>query len=1017
MNWYVTNLCGQCKTRKTKTTYDLTVTVSDGENSSTENLTVNINNLNDNDPVFTSNATFTADENQTDIGTVQASDADGDTITYSILNSSDFSIDSNTGVLEFNSAPDYENQPNWNVTVRASDGELTTDQSVLINLNNLNDNVPIIASGQSFSFDEGTSDVYVGDYPVSVSDADGTPLTCAFVDIDGDLRSALNGFSFKQQSQNVSSCVIEIKTGSFDYESGNISFTETIRAIEIGTDEGFVSDDVDITFTVNNVNDNAPAWSLPVLSGTDAVGCLFEENSTAVAYTQDNNADAENCILSNFTTDADGSALTVLTYSLSSFNGTNDFEDWDIDPQTGALSPNKELNHEENVASPGLYYYVTINVTDGVFSRSDTFELRSVGVPEDPEFVWGSPEGTSASVSNRETITAFVQAKHNTEGNGGDNAANPLWLNLDTNWTGQAESNNQVYRIPQLYFKAKNDDGTGAPICGSDQNTNGSLWCVPQTNAGNNESIYQWVYEPDIQIDQTGAVISDGNSGSVDMWIADPVNSDLKVRKAINIEWKDPAVENSFTPFFNANNPDTNIEDIAMTKDGSHFVLSAGQGYFALYQTEPLSIEAEYQGDTFASDALEVLQHGDPLSVDIATGDYDGQGYLRVALCTGYYNRDGTTNKGLFKVLERSDSDNSDQGWIQQMGQVYMEEDFTSGDFQCEIVLNDDGKYVAVGDPNYLDPTSGNMVGKIYVYEVGGGPGISTKDPIGTFTGLDFGNQLLGGNGTFDLGGLGAITGRDEVLRIAIRHRGPNDGLLNYINVYEYQNNSWTLLGAKTDSNGIEYSFVCDADSTAENGVFNVALSESGNQLVCGSTEDADADGNTDAVFSVAVYDASTDLWIDTTTKFLPPNNDRNGNINFPTANNNTTTKQIYSDTSASIGVISKATPFITTNGKRLALSYNYGITDVWYWNDYPYNKQREEAVGSENIDYYNQRHLPLGESDPGNVTALLAAMSDNGHKLVKVRKNDNDELEGVVYTLLVRGINMDSFDGTPENL
>ena len=149
----------------------------------------------------------------------------------------------------------------------------------------------------------------------------------------------------------------------------------------------------------------------------------------------------------------------------------------------------------------------------------------------------------------------------------------------------------------------------------------------------------------------------------------------------------------------------------------------------------------------------------------------------------------------------------------------------------------------------------------------------------------------------------------------------------------------------------------------------------------------------------------------------MPPNNNRNGNINFPTANNNTTTKQIYSDTSAGIFTANKGVPLITTNGKRLALSYNYGTTDVWYWNDYPYNKQREEAVGSENIDYYNQRHLPLGEGDPGNATALLAAMSDNGHKLVKVRKNDNDELEGVVYTLLVRGINMDSFDGTPENL
>ena len=62
---------------ETKSSYSATVTASDGTNSSTQNITVNITNIvNDEAPVFTSNATFSAAENQTSIGTVTATDAD-----------------------------------------------------------------------------------------------------------------------------------------------------------------------------------------------------------------------------------------------------------------------------------------------------------------------------------------------------------------------------------------------------------------------------------------------------------------------------------------------------------------------------------------------------------------------------------------------------------------------------------------------------------------------------------------------------------------------------------------------------------------------------------------------------------------------------------------------------------------------------------------------------------------------------------------------------------------------------
>ena len=64
---------------ETKTSYSATVTASDGTNSATQDITVNITDANDSAPEFTSSATFSAAENQTSIGTVTATDEDGDT--------------------------------------------------------------------------------------------------------------------------------------------------------------------------------------------------------------------------------------------------------------------------------------------------------------------------------------------------------------------------------------------------------------------------------------------------------------------------------------------------------------------------------------------------------------------------------------------------------------------------------------------------------------------------------------------------------------------------------------------------------------------------------------------------------------------------------------------------------------------------------------------------------------------------------------------------------------------------
>ena len=169
--------------------YDVIVQASDGSNADQQILAVTVANLNDNAPVLTSYAgavsvAVSVAENSLLAATVQASDADGMALSYSISGGVDaalFIIDTATGALSFKAAPDFEapNDSNgdriYNVVVSASDGSNSVSQTLAISVTNVNDNAPIITSNgggasASISMAENASAVTV----VAASDADGT---------------------------------------------------------------------------------------------------------------------------------------------------------------------------------------------------------------------------------------------------------------------------------------------------------------------------------------------------------------------------------------------------------------------------------------------------------------------------------------------------------------------------------------------------------------------------------------------------------------------------------------------------------------------------------------------------------------------------------------------------------------------------------------------------------------------------------------------------------------------------
>jgi len=86
-------------------------------------------------PFFTSETSPYVDENQSSVITVTATDPEGANILFSVSGGTDaasFSIDPSTGVLTFNTAPDYETKSLYVVEISAYDGSNTNTQRIVV---------------------------------------------------------------------------------------------------------------------------------------------------------------------------------------------------------------------------------------------------------------------------------------------------------------------------------------------------------------------------------------------------------------------------------------------------------------------------------------------------------------------------------------------------------------------------------------------------------------------------------------------------------------------------------------------------------------------------------------------------------------------------------------------------------------------------------------------------------------------------------------------------------------------
>lgn len=247
-------------------TYKVQVTADDGRGGTTLQLiTVTVTAVNDNSPIFTSDATFEAEENQTAVGTVTATDDDSpaDTVTFSITGGADAAkfLLSNAGVLTFGAPLDFEHPTDANtdgiyaLQVTASDGHgHTTVQNISVTLLGVNDNSPVFTSSSTFNIAENATQVGT----VTATDAD-LPTVSLFYTITGGADA--EAFTITPEG------VLSFQSAP-DFELPDDVGGNNVYEVQVTVDDGEGRETVqNITVTVTDVVEVSPQPQLTLGGG------------------------------------------------------------------------------------------------------------------------------------------------------------------------------------------------------------------------------------------------------------------------------------------------------------------------------------------------------------------------------------------------------------------------------------------------------------------------------------------------------------------------------------------------------------------------------------------------------------------------------------------------------------------------------------------------------------------------------------------------------------------------------
>jgi MYXO-CTERM domain-containing protein len=322
------------------------VTVSDGTATATQDVTVNVRNIN-RAPVANAGLDASVNERATATLSGSASDADGDELTYQWVQTSGTPValtNANTATATF-TAPETVDGSTLTFQLTVSDGQSTASDTVSINVNSVNRAPSVTAS--SVTVDERST----ATLSATGSDADGDTLTYAWTQLSGEPVTLTNA-----------------NTATATFSTADVA-ADAVLTFRVTVSDGTETATQDVTVNVRNVN-RAPT--------VDAGSNATVDERTAVT-------------LSGSANDADGDELT---YAWVQTAGT---------PVALANANTATASFTAPDTANGGTLTFSLTVSDGKSSASDTVSINVNSVNR-------APSVTAASVSADERSTATLVA-------------------------------------------------------------------------------------------------------------------------------------------------------------------------------------------------------------------------------------------------------------------------------------------------------------------------------------------------------------------------------------------------------------------------------------------------------------------------------------------------------------------------------------------------------------------------------------------------------------------------------
>lgn len=364
---------------ETKSSYSITVTANAAANGTTpaatasQTIAITVTNVNE-APRITSATSASVAENAaitTPVYTTVATDPDANTTLSYTLGGTDaaaFTINPTTGAVSLRAPADFETKPSYSFTVTASDGSLSTTQTVTLNVTNVNE-APVFAAATRTT-------------TVAENVAAGTALFTAGGAVDPDAGAVV---TYSLTGTDASAFAVNPTTGAVTFvASPNFEAKSSYSFNLVATDQAGLTTSQANTVTITNVNE-APVFAA----------------ATRTAAIDENVAAGTVVLASSTATDPDAGA--VLTYSLSGADAAR----FTINPTTGAVS----IIASPDFETKSVYNFNVVATDQGGLSASQAVTLNINDLPEGVRLDGGNiPTSTAVSYSAANGNVTFLES-------------------------------------------------------------------------------------------------------------------------------------------------------------------------------------------------------------------------------------------------------------------------------------------------------------------------------------------------------------------------------------------------------------------------------------------------------------------------------------------------------------------------------------------------------------------------------------------------------------------------------